>query len=316
MKRRGHILVRWLVAVVSVFTVTACTPSEGVADREEGPSPEPAMRPATRPAAEPFALATYNVNGWLGNARQTAETLAELDADLICCQETSPEFEDVYRLHLADRYPHMRFLHHGATGGMAILAQAPFETVRHVPTAQGPYGGWVVRTRLGGRELEVAAVHLAVIGFREGEGLWDLLERKKKVEQRQLEELRAVMEALSKDVPAVVLGDFGGTADMPARQHLSEHGFQDSFAAVTSHPESHATWRSRPGQWPAAYRVDAIYTTGELRTRSSRVVEAEGSAHRPVVSMLTWRSTDAARDEPFAMNASTRAAGLRPRTRP
>ena len=116
----------------------------------------------------------------------------------------------------------------------------------------------------------------------------------KELDETHVKEVELVHRALDKTKPRIVLGDFNSLAAMRAPEYLKEHGFTDSFAAVTKNPESQITWK---WNWRGAlfkYRFDYIFHSAEMTTRQSRVIENEASDHYPVVSTLRWRakSTD------------------------
>ena len=75
-------------------------------------------------------LLTYNVNYALAGDEPTLGAVAQADADVVCLQETTPEWESILRTNLARQFPHMEFKHSPGAGGLGVLAKLPIESVQ------------------------------------------------------------------------------------------------------------------------------------------------------------------------------------------
>ena len=96
-------------------------------------------RPAATPAGPHFRILTYNVN-W-GGARPdlAADLIRSSGADIVCLQETTPEWERHLRPSLARDYSFAAFRHSTTRtgGGLAFLARVPAREVAYVPSHTG-----------------------------------------------------------------------------------------------------------------------------------------------------------------------------------
>ena len=117
-------------------------------------------RPAEAPTGPTLSVLTYNVNFGMPGAEQAVAAIAEADADVVCLQETTPEWQRWIRRRLGGRYPHRRFRHWPGAGGQAVLAKAPFKEVSYRKPKAGWFPGWIVEADTPIGAVQVLNVHL------------------------------------------------------------------------------------------------------------------------------------------------------------
>jgi endonuclease/exonuclease/phosphatase family metal-dependent hydrolase len=141
---------------------------------------------------------------------------------------------------------------------------------------------------LGGQAVQVANVHLISYLPRPAKDLKDLLTCLWRTGGIQHREMSRLHEALSREMPVIVAGDFNNTADLGGPAYLKAHGFIDSLASVADDPAKHVTWHRRYGDLDCHFRLDYIFHTAAIKTNSSRVIRTVGSDHYVLVSTLGW----------------------------
>ena len=228
-------------------------------------------------------VVTWNVNWGFVAPHAAAETLRRLDADVICLQETTPDWQRVFETQLADIYPTQLYRHRGGAGGMAFLAKRRVDDVALVEPTAGWFPSWVVRADTPIGALHVAGVHLKPPLSDDGGVSASAYLNAGDV---HLAEIRALGEAVPSDVPAIVCGDFNEGDSGDAVSWLEERGFTDALS-VFDHDTD--TWR-----WPTSVitlsgRYDHVLFSEHLDCTRAEVVEARGSDHLPVVAVLEKR---------------------------
>jgi len=260
-------------------------PGRGDPETTETPTP-----PETPGPAGPFTVATYNINWGNPDLAGVVRAIRETGADLVCLQETNAESAAFIRARLGQEYPHALF--RGPEGvyaaaGFGFLSRAPLEKLRFVEARHGLFRAWLVETKLGGREVQLAGVHLMPLAAR-SESLAEVWRAFGEMEEIHAKEIRLIWEGLDRERPVIVLGDLNSSAHLAAPKFLAARGLVASFAAVTKNPDSHITWRWPVGRGEIKLRIDYIFHSPELRTLKSRIIASAASDHRPVVSRLEW----------------------------
>ena len=80
-------------------------------------------RESKPPSGPHFTVMTYNVNYGMPGAAEAARAIRETDADIVCLQETTPQWQEYLTSKLSEKYPHSRYKHRGGAGGMAFLSK-------------------------------------------------------------------------------------------------------------------------------------------------------------------------------------------------
>lgn len=267
---------------------------------------------ATRPAAQ-FTVATYNINWGNPNLPGVVENIRKTAADLVCLQETNRKSEAYLRRRLAAAYPHKAFRHASGAGGFAYLSKTPLKGLKYLQAKHGMFGTWLCRVTLAGQSVQVASVHLQPVLPHKREGLVGLTKLFIKTESIRAREIAHIHENISKDMPTILAGDFNSPASLTVSQYLAAAGFVDSFAAVTSEPAKHITWRWKYGNVEWKYRLDYLFHTRDIETVTSRIIVGAGSDHYPVVSGFR-RAPEKPRPAPG--EKASKAKGKSPASRP
>lgn len=242
-----------------------------------------------QPAKRTFTVATFNVNWGNPNLEEVVKVISQSQADLVALQEINDVSQRYLRSRLAGRYPHMKFrLPTGRylAAGFGFLSKILLEGFRYVEAKHGLFGTWICHARPAGRRLQIVNVHLTPFSPPGRGGLAAAWQTLADVEDTHDKEIRHVHDALSKNLPAIVLGDFNSPSPLAAPQFLAKRGFTDSFAAVTKAPDRHPTWHWRLGKVNLAFRLDYIFHNKDISTLESRLVRTNASDHNVLVSRL------------------------------
>src|SRR5262245_51385184 len=92
-------------------------------------------RHAETPTGPQFQILTYNVNWGGPRPDLAAEIIRQSGADIVCLQETTPEWERFFRQALAKEYPFadFRYSKDRMGGGLAFLSKVRAQTVAYIP---------------------------------------------------------------------------------------------------------------------------------------------------------------------------------------
>ncbi len=235
--------------------------------------------PAERPvlAGETMIVATFNL---LAPNRDEAGVLAELraiDADVVCLQEVSPFWREVFARELAEEYPYRAVEPWKGGFGVALLSKRVFvgEAERvTTPGIEAPMVRAVVE--VGGREVAIYSCHTLPPAWHWGYRFGGA----------QFRGLLAQLESVT--LPTVVMGDFNTAPGGPRDMAMRAHGWQDAWDLAERGPGT--SWRS--GSFPAVVpglRLDRVWLSGELGAARVRVGEGPGSDHRPVWGEVGFR---------------------------
>ncbi len=105
-------------------------------------------------------------------------------------------------------------------------------------------------------------------------------------EQTREKEIRQIHQALTKDMPTIVVGDFNSSSLLATPRFMVDNGFTDSFAEVTKNPDRHPTWHWNLNGLNLTFRLDYIFHDKGFSTLQSRVVSTDASDHNLVISRL------------------------------
>lgn len=269
MDRRGRVLGAAVLLAAAGAWAGGCTPTRAL-EMPRGPH---------------FSVLTYNVNFGGPGADRTVDVIADLDADIVCLQETTPEWEALLRGRLGAQYPRMTFMHFGGAGGMAVLSRLEVSQVERVPPGAGWFPAWVFHAATPCGPVQVACVHFRP-GLREdGKVSAGAFLAAGDIRRREAE---ALWGRLKPGMPTLVLGDFnegGGRAV----EYLASRGMTDALAEFdrTSH-----TWR-----WPTAVgtvtaRFDHVFHGASLRCLRAEVFDRGASDHLPIRAVFEGAGRD------------------------
>jgi endonuclease/exonuclease/phosphatase family metal-dependent hydrolase len=257
-----------------------------------------ATRPTTRRAgktpAPTFVVATYNINGLNRHLPQVIDNIRKAEADLVCLQEVNRASGPVIRRQLGKRYKHMVFGLNARMDGFALLSHEPITHRKWVRAGGLHYHSYLqARTKLGGREVRIAAIHLMPNPLRKGMSVADQMRYFACLDSIRSADMQRIGKLWQKDrddPPTIALGDFNCLSFQGAVKYMRARGFADSAATADKGADHHPTWHAKlaGGKGELRVRIDYIFHTKHLKTLRSRTIAAAGSDHYPVVSTLTW----------------------------
>src|SRR6185436_19741557 len=104
-------------------------------------------QPGHEPSGPHLRVLTYNVNWGAPRMELAAELIRASRAQIICLQETTPQWEQYLKQALARDYPFTEFRDSKTRpgGGLAFLSTRPFQEVAYVPSETGWFDGWIMR---------------------------------------------------------------------------------------------------------------------------------------------------------------------------
>src|SRR5687767_6731392 len=100
-------------------------------------------RPPETVSGPQVRVLTYNVNWGAPEAAVAAQIIHDSRADVVCLQETTPQWEEYLRRALRDRYPFAEFRNSKGRmgGGLAFFSKLPAREVAYVPSDTGWFDG-------------------------------------------------------------------------------------------------------------------------------------------------------------------------------
>ena len=90
-------------------------------------------------SANSFRLVSYNVNWGGAGAEGVAKIIRESEAEIVCLQETTPDWEGFLRRSAGRDYPFEKFKESKDRmgGGLAFLSKVPAREVAYIPSETG-----------------------------------------------------------------------------------------------------------------------------------------------------------------------------------
>ena len=238
------------------------------------------VRPAAPPIGAHFSVMSYNVNWGMPRADLAVRAIEAADPDVVCLQETTPEWQRVLTATLGRRYPHRAFRHYGGAGGMAVLSKLPFETRAYVKPQAGWFPAWIVTVRTPLGPVQICALHLRPSLSDRGSVTPSAYFDTKAIRCR---EVQAAWEHLDPAVHSVVLGDFNEDDHGRAVTWLTDKGLTDAVAQFDTRRN---TWRWRWGLITLRDRLDHILHSPGLHAASARIIQHGASDHYPVMAVI------------------------------
>ena len=210
---------------------------------------------------------SFNVYAVSDRGDLVQNRIAEVDPDVIAVLEYDHNWHQRLAL-LQETYPHQLLAPRWHGYGIAIFSRLPLEqteVVQLIPkVADTPMA--VVRVRVGGQSLRLAAVHSLspTNAFRF---------------QLRNQQFKEIAQTLNDDsCPTIVMGDFNCTLASPYLQDfLSETGYRDSRQGFGYQP----TWHR--DIWPLQIPIDHALVSPEVVVHRRWVADEAGSDHFPIV---------------------------------
>jgi endonuclease/exonuclease/phosphatase family metal-dependent hydrolase len=247
-----------------------------------GPAPLEPEQPT--PGAPHFKVVTYNVELNEGSAQSSLEAVGAGDADIVCLQEVTPDWETALRSRYEAIYPHMLFHTDGGAGGLAALSRF---ALTDLGLREGPGGwhpAWHFLADSPAGTLQLINVHLRSLLSGEGNPVQSYLSTGRD-HLRQIESFTADSDD---QLTTIILGDFNEDPDGSAVRLLERQGFRNILPLY--HP-GQPTWRHGSVGNQLSKTFDHVLFDHTLRPLNSWVIQRGVSDHLPVVAHFepyTW----------------------------
>jgi len=241
-----------------------------------------ATRTATVPAAPHFRVLTYNVN--YGGARPdlAAEIIRQSGAEIVCLQETTPQWEQYLRQALGRDYPIAQFREstNRMGGGFAFLAKVPGREVAFVPTDTGWFDGWIMKFETVIGPVQVINVHLRPPYSDSGSFVSGYFT----TSDKRRNEMEKFYQAREPRLPTLVMGDLNDTEHSEVVRWLEVKGM---INALPQFDRYNPTWKWKTSVVTLKRRMDHIFYSQDFDCTAARVIPAGASDHFPVEAILT-----------------------------
>ncbi len=257
------------LALLAALMLCACA-STGLAPR------------APAPGSTSYSVESYNVECGKHHDRSIIEAVGAGDADIVCLQETTPEYEAALRPRYARRYPYQLYRHNApdtGAAGLAVLSRFPVVDRGHHPGPNGWHPAWHVEVETPSGPVQILLVHLRAKLSGRVDDLTALLT----LRADHLDEIKDFSRWSTLDRPTLVVGDFNEAADGAAVGWLEARGYRDALPLF--HPGAH-TWRHRLLAWELRQMLDHVLFDRAFMPLDARVIHAGHSDHLPVVARL------------------------------
>jgi endonuclease/exonuclease/phosphatase family metal-dependent hydrolase len=255
-------------------------------------------RPRKPPTGAHLTVMTYNVNYAMLAPEETARTIVNADADIVCLQETTDAWRDYLIKKLEHKYPHSVFKPNpdGQGGGMGIMSKAPFREIIYTRPIAGWFRSLIIEADTALGTVQICNVHLRPSASDIGVLSVGTYLTAPIVHAR---EVAGAYEYMDPARPRLVVGDFNEDDFGGGIKWLTDKGFTN---ALPQFDTSTHTWR-----WPAGLitfrdRLDHIMHSSDLQATSARVIPNGQSDHLPVVAIIE-------RAQHIASNRSDQHAG-------
>jgi len=239
-------------------------------------------RTATLPTAPHLRVLTYNVN-WGGARPDLAAEIIQLSgAEIVCLQETTPQWEQHLRQALGREYRFMQFRDskHRMGGGLGFLAKVPAQEVAYIPSETTWFDGWIMKFETPLGPVQVINVHLRPPISDRGSWVSGYFSTD---DDRRLE-MEKFYASREPQTPVLVMGDFNDGESSSVVRWLEHKGMAN---ALPQFDRYHPTWQWQTSVVTLKRRMDHILYSPEFDCTAARVIPAGASDHFPVEAILT-----------------------------
>jgi len=243
------------------------------------------------PTGPYFRVLTYNVN-WGGPMPELAvKAIKDCDADIVCLQETNPQWEKLLRDSLAGEYPYMKFRRSGGAGGQGFLSRLPMKEIDYITEKAGWFPAWIVEVDTPAGTVQFMNVHLRPpLSERGGVSLSALSSTK----DIRLQEVKDIHPRLDENVPAIIIGDFNENMSGSASRWLNKKGLKDALVEFDPYGKTWQ-WKTSFGTFSGSF--DHIFYTPHLYCLEAGVVREGASDHFPVTAVFQSREKNSLKDD-------------------
>jgi endonuclease/exonuclease/phosphatase family metal-dependent hydrolase len=240
------------------------------------------VRPTETAIGPHFKLLTYNVNWGGPRPDLAADIIRNSGADIVCLQETTPEWAQYLRQTLGDKYSFTEFrdsrLRSG--GGLGFLSKVPAHQVAYIPSDTGWFDGWIMAFDTANGPVQVLNVHLHPPVTDRGSWVAGYLTTR----DDRLAEIERFFARRDPKQPTLVAGDFNDGENSPAVQWLEKNKMANALPQFDHYTK---TWEWKTSGITLSRRMDHILYSPELHCSSAQVLRAGASDHFPVQAVFT-----------------------------
>lgn len=236
--------------------------------------------PAGTPGGR-VTVVSYNINWGSPAPERVVAFLRETGADIVCLQETHPQWEALLTARLRPVYPHTKFVTAGGAGGIAILAKHPLRGVRALEAEAGWFPALRAEVDTPSGTVQVLNVHLRPPLTERGSATPSAMYQAPKIHRA---EMAGFLVGMDRDRPLLIAGDFNEEEGSGAVRQLIDDGFTDALSLFDR--------KARTWEWPVVSgvavrrRYDHILVNAPWRCVAARVGEVQASDHYPVVAVF------------------------------
>lgn len=243
---------------------------------------------ATPRAPGTFKIATYNILYINKDLDAIAANIYKSRADVVCLQEVTTAAARRLRKKLSQIYPYSHFHPSGGPAGCGFLSRTPLKNVVYLPKKYGPFGTLICRTKLAGKTVQIANVHLVATAPGRRRNPLFLLKLLVQTELTRKKEIVYLYSKTDANVPLILAGDLNSPPAWRAPAFLTSQGLIDSLAATRKDHGDVVTWSwSRKGV-TLGLRIDYIFHTSQFTPIAAEVLTSNASDHSLQVSTLKW----------------------------
>lgn len=240
------------------------------------------IRTAVVPTGPHLKVLTYNVNYGGPRPDLAAEIIRRSDADIVCLQETNPQWEEFLRQELGREYPVAQFCESRARmgGGFGFLAKVPACEVAFIPSDTGWFDGWIMKFETALGPVQVINVHLRPPYSDSG----SLVSGYFTTSDNRLNEMERFYAARDPQLPMLVMGDFNDTEHSQVVRWLQDRGLTNALPQFDRYSP---TWTWRASLVTIKRRMDHIFYSPAFDCAAAHVIPAGASDHFPVAAIFT-----------------------------
>jgi len=233
---------------------------------------------APTPGVPHLTVKTYNVEAGKHRDPSIIEAVGVGAPDIVCLQETTPEYEAALRQRFSKQLPHQLYQHNApnmGASGLAVLSRYEVIDRGFHPSPFGWHPAWYVEVTTPGGPVQILNLHLRAKLSGRGGALTALLS----LGNDHRREIEHYMQHAAAGKPTLVVGDFNEGVGGSAVTYLKDRGFENALPLFE--PGKH-TWRH-----PLLVQtLDHILFDGSFVPLDATVIEAGRSDHLPVVAQL------------------------------
>lgn len=239
-------------------------------------------RVAETPAGPHFRILTYNVNWGRPRPDLAAALIRQSAAEIVCLQETTPEWEQFLRRQLGAEYSFIEFRHSSTRmgGGLAFLAKTPAQEVAYIPSDTGWFDGWIMKFDTAAGPVQVVNVHLRPPVSDRGSWISGYFS----TGDDRLREMQRFYAKCEPGLPTLAAGDFNDSEHSAVVAWLKK---QDLSNALPQFDRYSPTWHWNSGMVSLHRRMDHILYSPQLHCCEARVLKAGASDHFPVEAVFS-----------------------------